>query len=80
MTLEQQNMIVREFEDAKGDGAKEAQAMRHAILALIDCQRKTAERVKRLSWKVFAVVFTLGGTGGTVISNLDAIRKALGWM
>lgn len=78
MTVEQQKQIEREFADARNSD-EITKAQTHAILALIDCQRKTAERVKKLSWKVFAVVFALGGTGGTVISNFEAIRRALGF-
>ena len=78
MTVEQQKQIEREFKDAKTpDEISKAQT--HAILALVDCQRKTGERVKKLSWKVFAVVFALGGTGGTVISNFETIRRAFGF-
>ena len=78
MTLEQQRQIEREFNDAKTpDEISKAQT--HAILALVDCQRKTGERVKKLSWKVFCIVFALGGTGGTVLSNLDKIKSILGF-
>lgn len=73
MTLEQQKQIEREFADAKTQEEK-SKAQTHAILALVDCQRKTGERVKKLSWKVFAIVFSLGGTGGAVVSNLEKIR------
>ena len=45
MTLEQQKQIEREFQDAKTpDEITKAQT--HAILALVDCQRKTGERFK----------------------------------
>ena len=74
MTIEQQKQIEREFNDAKTP-EDVTKAQTHAILALIDCQRKTAERVKKLSWKVFAVVFSLGGTGGAVISNIEMIKR-----
>ena len=77
MTIEQQSQIEREFKDARTPEAVTL-AQTHAILALIDCQRKTAERVKKLSWKVFAVVFSLGGGSGAVLSNLEALRHAFG--
>lgn len=77
MTLEQQKQIEREFADAKTPEAVTL-AQTHAILALVDCQRKTGERVKRLSWKVFAVVFGGGGGVGAAITHLDQIRHFFG--
>lgn len=44
MTLEQQKQIEREFQDAKTP-EEVTKAQTHAILALVDCQRKTGERV-----------------------------------
>ena len=77
MTLEQQKQIEREFQDAKTpDEITKAQT--HAILALVDCQRKTGERVKRLSWKVFALVFGGGGGAGAILTNIDKIRQFFG--
>jgi hypothetical protein len=74
MTLEQQKQIEREFADAKTpDELTKAQT--HAILALVDCQRKTGERVKKLSWKVFAVVFGGGSGAGAILAHLDKIRQ-----
>lgn len=43
MTLEQQKQIEREFQDAKTP-EEVTKAQTHAILALVDCQRKTGER------------------------------------
>lgn len=54
MTIEMQNALERELADAKaiGDVARRHEAMEtvlcHELAALIDCQRKTAERVKDL--------------------------------
>ena len=74
MTMEMQESLTRELNDAKtADDVTKAQS--HILLALMDCQRKTSERVKNLSWKVFAVVFSLGGTGGAVLSNLDKLHS-----
>lgn len=74
MTLEQQKQIEREFQDAKTpDEITKAQT--HAILALVDCQRKTGERVKRLTWKLFAIVFGGGGGAGAILTHLDKIRQ-----
>lgn len=74
MTFEMQNALERELKDAKTP-EEVARAHTHALLALVDCQRKTAERVKRLSWKVFAVVFSGGGGAGVFLTHLDKIRN-----
>ena len=54
MTIEMQKALERELEDAKAirDADRRREAMEtvqgHMLAALIDCQRKTAERVKDL--------------------------------
>lgn len=54
MTIEMQKALERELADAKAieDGARRHEALEtvlcHELAALIDCQRKTAERVKDL--------------------------------
>lgn len=54
MTIEMQEALKRELDDAKAieDGARRHEALEtvlcHELAALIDCQRKTAERVKDL--------------------------------
>ena len=54
MTVEMQEALNRELEDAKAikDADRRREAMEtvqgHMLAALIDCQRKTAERVKDL--------------------------------
>ena len=54
MTLEMQEALKRELADAKAipDAARRHEALEtvlcHELAALIDCQRKTAERVKEL--------------------------------
>lgn len=54
MTVEMQDALNRELEDAKSirDADRRREAMEtvqgHMLAALIDCQRKTAERVKDL--------------------------------
>lgn len=54
MTQEMQNALERELNDAKSieDPARRHEAIEtvqsHMLVALIDCQRKTAERVKEL--------------------------------
>jgi hypothetical protein len=77
MTLEQQKQIEREFQDAKTP-EEVTKAQTHAILALVDCQRKTGERVKKLSWKVFAVVFGGGGGVGAMLTHIEQIRSFFG--
>lgn len=49
-----------------------------ALIALCDCQYKTAQRVKALTWKV--IVLALGsGTGlGAIASNIQTIIKFFG--
>lgn len=74
MTLEMQSALERELKDAKTPEDR-ALAQSHILLALMDCQRKTAERVKKLSWKVFAVVFAGGGGTGAVLTHLEQIRS-----
>ena len=76
MTLEQQKQIEREFQDAKTP-EEITKAQTHAILALVDCQRKTGERVKKLSWKVFAVVFGGCSGAGAILTHLEQIRNLL---
>ena len=76
MTLEQQKQIEREFKDAQTP-EEITKAQTHAILALVDCQRKTGERVKKLSWKVFAVVFGGGSGAGAILAHLEQIRNLL---
>ncbi len=50
MTAEMQDLLEKEIADAEDarDQERISRAMSRAMLALIDCQRKTAERVKEL--------------------------------
>ena len=50
MTLEQQEYINRELDDAiaTGDAMRVNAAQCHALKALCDCQRKTSDRVKKM--------------------------------
>lgn len=77
MTLEMQSALERELKDAKTPEDR-ALAQSHILLALMDCQRKTAERVKKLSWKVFAVVFAGGGGAGAVLTHIEQIARFFG--
>lgn len=77
MTLEMQNALERELKDAKTPEDR-ALAQSHILLALMDCQRKTAERVKKLSWKVFVIVFAGGGGAGAVLTHIEQIARFFG--
>ena len=50
MTIEQQQQLERELDGAMKSGDKQRIdcAMANILLALIDCQRKTADRVKEI--------------------------------
>ena len=86
MTLEMQEMLEEEMESAEEANDKERiqRVMVRATLALVDCQRKTSERVKSLEaawearenrikgagmlWKILGVLASAGG--GAVILKL----------
>lgn len=79
MTTEMQNYLAKEIAEAEeaNDHARMERIMARAMLALIDCQRKTAERVKELCaereakknrivgatllWNALKLVATAGG-------------------
>lgn len=85
MTIEQQSMLKLEMEDALAITEKErrAEAVQtvtlHYLYALTDCQRKTADRVKKIDaereaakqqmkgmallWKILRFVASFGGGG-----------------
>lgn len=77
MTVEQQKSLERELQGAmeSGDENRIRCAQANILLALIDCQRKTAERVKKLSWKFTLAMTALGAGGGTVASHWGLISK-----
>lgn len=88
MTVEMQHTLEREMEDARkiADPARRLDAMLtvliHQCRALVDCQLKTAERVKQLVanaeakrnriagakalWAVLRYLAAMGGTGAVV--------------
>ena len=76
MTLEMQKSLERELEDAKTPEDRSL-AQSHILLAVMDCQRKTAERVKKLSWKFTMAMVALGAGGGTVASHWGMIKAIL---
>lgn len=77
MTLEMQTALERELIDAKTPEDR-ALAQSHILLALMDCQRKTAERVKKLSWKVISIALVLGTGGGAALSNIGKVVRIFG--
>lgn len=81
MTKEMQESLARELEGAMNWSDEETRSERimraqaNILISLIDCQRKTADRVKKLSWKFTMAMVALGGAGGTVASKWDVISK-----
>lgn len=73
MDLTHANTLVAAIKSAK---TQEERLHAHdlAMIALIECQQKTAERVKRLSWKVFGLVAGAGGGAGALVTNLEWIK------
>ena len=86
MTLELQQTLGRELDDAinSGDAKRIDRAHSNILLALIDCQRKTADRVKELHgestakkhriegatmlWKLLQLIAASGG--GAIVLKL----------
>ena len=77
MTLEQQESLKRELDGAmeSGDENRIRCAQGNILLALMDCQRKTSERVKKIQWKFTLAIFAIGAGGGTAASHWDIIQK-----
>ena len=82
MTKEQQASLQLELddaykiEDATARYAAVSLAQSHILLALMDCQRKTSERVKRI--QVIVIGFLLGGgTCGAALAPWHKIVIAL---
>ena len=50
-------------------------ALKLAMIALCDCQYKTAQRVKALTWKVIALSLGTGSGVGALLSQLEWLRK-----
>ena len=92
MTAEMCNYISKEFKEAEdaGDRDRMNRIMVRAIVAMMDCQRKTADRVKelcavreeakakltgaRLVWDALKIVSAAGG--GALILKLLAVAGA----
>ena len=72
MTQEMQESLKRELEGAmkSGDDNRIRCAQSNILLALMDCQRKTADRVKKLTWKLLAVLSGGGGIIGFVADKI----------
>ncbi len=76
MTLEMQKALERELNDAKNPNDV-SKAQSHILVALMDCQRKTAERVKSLGWKFSMSMVALGAGGGVATAKWDIVSKIL---
>lgn len=75
MTLEMQESLKRELDGAmeSGDENRIRCAQSNILLALMACQCKTGDRLKKLQWKFTLAVFVLGAAGGAVVNNIDLI-------
>lgn len=71
------NMLKANLKAAKTPDAK-SDALTLAMIALVDCQQKTAARVKRLTWKVIALALGTGGGVGAAFANLKEILAYFG--
>ncbi|MCQ2299969.1 MAG: hypothetical protein MJZ81_07600 [Bacteroidales bacterium] len=83
MTLEQQESLARELDGAmeSGDPKRITCAQSNILLSLMDCQRKTSERVKRLSWKFMVAMVALGSSLGFGVGKCElasVIKSILG--
>lgn len=79
MTIEQQESLTRELDGAmkSGDPKRICSAQSNILLAVMDCQRKTSERVKRLGWKFTVLLTSLASGGGYMVGNWDFISKLI---
>ena len=50
-------------------------ALTLALIAMIDCQHKTSQRVKAITWKVIMLALGTGGGVGAVASNLKWLHS-----
>ena len=71
------NTLKANLKAAKTPEAK-SDALTLAMIAMVDCQQKTAERVKVLTWKVIALALGTGGGVGALVSNFKAIAGFFG--
>ena len=69
MTLELKDALTREMNDAMeaGDEKRINRAQNNMLIAMLDCQAKMAQRVKRIQWIVFTLL-----TGGVGAVGLEA--------
>lgn len=83
MTKEMQDALARELEGAMNwpdSNTRHERIMRaqaNILISLMDCQRKTAERVKKIQWKFTTAMVALGAGGGTVATHWDVISKII---
>lgn len=79
MTEELQRALDRQLDEAleSGDAMRISRAQANILKSLMDCQRKTAERVKRLGWKFTVAMAALGAGGGVTAVKWDLISKLI---
>ena len=66
------NLKTAKTPEAKSD------ALTLAMIALVDCQQKSAARVKALTWRVIALALGTGGGVGAAVANLKSIIAMFG--
>ena len=71
------NTLTANLKAAKTSEERE-RASTLALIALCDCQYKTAQRVKALTWKVIALALGSGTGLGAIATNHHAIVRLFG--
>jgi len=79
MTEELQRALDRQLDEAieSGDALRITRAQANILKSLMDCQRKTAERVKKLGWKFTIAMTSLGAGGGVAAAKWDLISRLI---
>ncbi len=77
MILEMQESLKRELEgamewpDENTRTERIVRAQANILISLMDCQRKTSDRVKKLTWKLLAILSGGGGIIGFVADKIS---------
>jgi hypothetical protein len=71
------NTLTANLKAAKSPEERE-RAFTLAMIALCDCQYKTAQRVKSLTWKIVALALGSGTGLGALASNFKSIINFFG--
>lgn len=79
MTVEQQESLSRELHGAmeSGDAQRIRCAHSNILLALMDCQAKTAARVKSLGWRFTLAVIAVASSGGFAAGKWEIIKAII---